>query len=589
MINCGCPRRVGTIREGAMPQANADKAFDQLAEKIFESYIDLNPIDGTWMGVHGANDARLPVRSAEAAEKELSVLQGLVRDLGAFRERELSPERVVELRLAKGGVTGRIQRLQRRPLWRRCPRCYVDDIVFGVYSLMIRDFAPVTKRARAVLGRLKEGPTHLEGGRQNLENPSPIFTEAAALSAHGAIDFLDTTMREFIASVPDNRLSGSLDRATSDLRQAMGGFAEWLEGNLMPRSHGDYAVGRAMFERLLSDEHFLAWTGEELIAAGQRIYQETLREMKRVAARIDPTRPWSKVVQSLKREHLKENEILPYFRKDVERARDFVARNRLATFPEEEALAVVPTPEFARPMTPIAAYLPPAPFADSPVGVLWVTTMDRRLDESHRESLLKEHPRWGTAITALHEAYPGRHLQQSRATCKKDRKLRFLFSSNSFAEGWSLYCEKMMAGSGFHRDDRSRLLQLKDLLWRACGVILDVELQTGRMGFNEAVTFLVRKAQIERQTAVAEVRRYCAHPTQPMSYVAGRAQIEELLEDYRAAKGDQFDLRRFHDELLDHGTIPIELIRFEMGIPRRKQERRGGRRTAAAAGRSTRH
>ena len=571
-----------------MPQTNADAAFDQLGEKIFQSYIEANPIDGTWLGIHGPNDARLPERSQEAAERELGELQGLAQDLGGFRERDLSLEQVVELRLARGGIAGRIQRLQRRPLWKRCPRCYVDDIVFGLYSLMIRDFAPAPKRARALLSRLKEGPRHLERGRENLEDPSPIFTEAAALNAHGAEQFLDTTMREFIASVPDGRLAASLERATEDLRGAMASFAEWLEGNLMPRSHGDFAVGRAMFERLLVDEHFLPFSSEELIASGQRVYQETLREMKRVAARIDSTRPWSKVVESLKREHLKENEILPIFRREAERAREFVARSRLAVVPEGETIEVVPTPEFARPMTPIAAYLPPAPFEDSLRGVIWVTTMDRSLDETHRQSLLKEHPRWGTAIAALHEAYPGRHLQQLYANRRRDRKLRFLFKSNSFSEGWSLYCEEMMARRGFWRDDRSRLLQLKDLLWRACRVILDVELQTGRMGFNEAVTFLVRKAHVERQTAVAEVRRYCAHPTQPMGYVAGRVLIEELLDDYQAAKGDDFDLGRFHDDLLSHGTIPIELIRMEMGIPRRKQERRPVRRDADAAARGTR-
>ena len=122
------------------------------------------------------------------------------------------------------------------------------------------------------------------------------------------------------------------------------------------------------------------------------------------------------------------------------------------------------------------------------------------------------------------------------------------------------------------------LFQLKQLLWRACRVIIDVGLQTGRMGFNDAVSFLVRKAHIERQHAVADVRRYCAHPTQPMSCVIGKVLITELLDDYKAVQGDRFDLRTFHDDLLSHGTIPIELVRMEMGIPHRKPAGRGHRR-----------
>jgi uncharacterized protein (DUF885 family) len=143
-----------------------------------------------------------------------------------------------------------------------------------------------------------------------------------------------------------------------------------------------------------------------------------------------------------------------------------------------------------------------------------------------------------------------------------------------------------MYQQGFYREDRSRLLQLKDLLWRACRVIIDVELQTGRMGFNEAVTFLVRKAHIERPNAVGEIRRYSAHPTEAMSCVAGKVQIEELLEDYKVARGDQFDLHAFHDDLLSHGTIPVELIRMEMGIPKRRPKGKGSRRHAGSRGRS---
>jgi uncharacterized protein (DUF885 family) len=107
------------------------------------------------------------------------------------------------------------------------------------------------------------------------------------------------------------------------------------------------------------------------------------------------------------------------------------------------------------------------------------------------------------------------------------------------------------------------------------------------MGFNEAVSFLVRKAHIERQHAVAEIRRHCFHPTQPMSCVIGKVLIEELLQDYRAERGDSFDLRAFHDELLSHGAIPIELIRMEMGIPRRSQIGRGHRRQGSPGPRST--
>ena len=115
-------------------------------------------------------------------------------------------------------------------------------------------------------------------------------------------------------------------------------------------------------------------------------------------------------------------------------------------------------------------------------------------------------------------------------------------------------------------DLRSRLLQLKDQLWRACRVIVDVGLHTGKMSFNDAVNFMVKEAKLERVNAVTEVRRYCQTPTQPMSYMLGKLQILALLDDYKKKHGAKFNLRKFHDELLSHGTIPVKYVRMLMGL-----------------------
>ncbi len=563
-----------------MPQKDANSGFDQLAGRIVDAMIERDPVEASWLGIHGENDSLLPDRSRESCQRELAVLQDLLKELTAVREKDLTIDRVVDLRLARGGLTARLLRMQRHPCWRESPCSYVDEAVFGLYSIMLRNYAPARIRGQSLLGRLKEIPRLLDQARANLENPSPILTEAAAMSADGAREFVDTAVKEFIARIDEPRLVAQLERAALDARDAIEAYREWLEGGLMLRSHGDFTIGRPLFDRLLHEQHFLDWDGDELIAIGQRAYVDAMRDLKRVSLRIDPGKPWSKVVEKLKETHPDSGDIVRTYASEMERAHAFVRRKGLVTLPAGESIDVVPTPGFARPMLPYAAYLPPAPFEAEQKGTFWVTTVDESGDLSHRESQLRGHTTYGIAVTALHEAYPGHHLQHAQANQLKGHKLRHFFPSTVFEEGWALYCEEMMYAQGFYHDDRERMLQLKDLVWRACRVIIDVELQSGRMGFNEAVNFLVRKAHVERPNAVSEVRRYCANPTQPMSYVAGKVQIQELLDDYRAMKGSRFELREFHDELLSHGTIPVELIRMEMGIPRRElspRERRRGR------------
>lgn len=166
-------------------------------------------------------------------------------------------------------------------------------------------------------------------------------------------------------------------------------------------------------------------------------------------------------------------------------------------------------------------------------------------------------------MIALHEGYPGHHVQLTRAM-DSEHPLRKQVMNNSFLEGWALYCEQMMYEQGFYTDPRVRLFQVKDMLWRAWRVIIDVGMHTAGMTFDEAVRLLVDKARLEEENAVAEVKRYAMSPTQPMSYVIGKLLILDLRRRYKENVGPAFDLKDFHDRLLSYGTIPPTLIASRM-------------------------
>ena len=130
------------------------------------------------------------------------------------------------------------------------------------------------------------------------------------MSAAGSIDFFDRALNDFAAGLDDPRLRSGLEQAGLEARASMVAFHEWLEGSLMPASAGDFAIGRPLYERLLAEEHGLPWTADELIAVGPAVYQDTMREIKRVAAHIQPGKPWSKVVESVKQVHPSVGEVL---------------------------------------------------------------------------------------------------------------------------------------------------------------------------------------------------------------------------------------------------------------------------------------
>ena len=152
-------------------------------------------------------------------------------------------------------------------------------------------------------------------------------------------------------------------------------------------------------------------------------------------------------------------------------------------------------------------YLAPSPFDHDQTGLFYVTPVDPSRPREEQEQQLQGHCLAAIPLTVAHEAYPGHHLQLYHSN-RGGSRLRRIADSTVMCEGWALYCEEMMFEEGYYPDPLTRVFQLKDLLWRACRVVIDVGLHTGRMSFAQAVDFLVEQAMLERVNAEAEVKRY---------------------------------------------------------------------------------
>jgi uncharacterized protein (DUF885 family) len=277
------------------------------------------------------------------------------------------------------------------------------------------------------------------------------------------------------------------------------------------------------------------------------------------ARAIDPTRTWRDIVDEAKARHPETNRLLDAYRSEVERAHRFVDEHQIAPIPGG-ALEVVETPVFHRGIVPYATYLPPAPFDDDQTGYFFVTPVDIGRPKTEQAERLREHATAAIPLVALHEGYPGRHLQMLHAN-RASTRLRQLADSSLFQKGWALYCEEMMDAQGFLTDRVTRVFRLRDLMWRACRVVLDCRLHAGTMTVDEAVAFLVEHALLERSTAESEVRRYTLTPTQPMSYIVGMREIVALRDETERRMGARFSLHEFHAGLLGAGSLPPALVR----------------------------
>jgi uncharacterized protein (DUF885 family) len=303
----------------------------------------------------------------------------------------------------------------------------------------------------------------------------------------------------------------------------------------------------------------LEFDADSLLAFGRESVAQVEAEMKTLAAEIRAGAAPADLIEDFKKDHPAAEEVLDFYRAWMDRSRAFVVEKDLCAIPEGEELEVIPTPGFERAVIPYAAYMPPAPYEKRQKGFFYVTPVEPDAPAEEREQKLAGHNRVKVPVVALHEGYPGHHLQLCRANRVANR-IRRETHSTPFIEGWALYCEEMMREQGFYEDLRMVLGQKKDTLWRAARVVLDASLHTGRMTYEEAVAFLVDKVSLERVNAEAEVNRYIYTPTQPMSYLVGKREIMALRDEYYR-KHPGSPLRAFHDRLLAVGSLPVRLVR----------------------------
>jgi uncharacterized protein (DUF885 family) len=163
---------------------------------------------------------------------------------------------------------------------------------------------------------------------------------------------------------------------------------------------------------------------------------------------------------------------------------------------------------------------------------------------------------------AYHEGVPGHHMQlsvQQQLTGLPKFRLHGL-GFNAYTEGWALYAEELGKEVGFYQDPVSDYGRLSSELFRAVRLVVDTGIHAKGWTRDQVVEFMRKSGAVDEPTIQSETDRYIAWPAQALSYKLGQLKIRELRERARKELGPKFDIRRFHDEMLDGGTLPLDLL-----------------------------
>ena len=526
-----------------------DRLFDALCQQFYHAWFRFHPEIAVDLGVYDYAD-QLTSYEHDDIGALLVLNQKMLSALDEINCAELSAVRQSDFRIVKGAITVELHDLEDNDWRYRNPLDYVP--VNAIYQLLIH---PGKNVQDAIEKRLQLIPDYLRGARVMLSQyPDRVVPQwahtAREMSVSGTAFIRGLARHPLIAAKFSSpaRLQPLLDDAAVALNE----FALNLERDVIPKAKGKFASGHNRFNRLLKMRHFLDTDAEAVLKFGERLVQDTEQELLQQSALICGEQDIAEALAKVRQKHPEASQLIDTYRRQMQAAHAWLLQADIVSVPERQSLKVQQTPLFMRDVIPFAAYEPPMPEDKEQRGLYYVTTVED-------ESLLAEHNQYSIDLTSVHEAFPGHHLQFVIANQNnRNNMTRLLNTSASMYEGWALYCEQLVFEQGLYDKEEHKFIMLRDRLWRALRIIIDVKIHTGQFSLEEAADLLVDKLGFDPSQAASEVNWYCHSAATPLCYAVG----SELILKARDIVGvaDNAELKAFHDDLLSQGSIALPLV-----------------------------
>lgn len=532
-------------------------AFHSLAKTYLEENLRLSPESATQLGDH-----RFDGNWSDFSPKGLTVMREMnartLKQLDAISTGNLGEDDAVDADILRTNLQSNLFLYDELKEFEWNPLLYNPGP--GLFSLLARDYAPVETRLESLRQRLSTVDVILVAARANLKRPPKLHTETAIAQNKGVIAWLKGDLE---AQCKDH---AKLREARDSAVKALEAYGGWLEKDLLPCSTGDFRLGKDLWRKKLVFTLESNFTPEQILTRAESELKQTHTDMTAVAHQLYPDAPkgmsehdlCKTVLDRLAAKHADNKTILQEAREDLASATRFVAEKKLMSLPTEKC-NVIEMPEFNRGVA-VAYCESPGPletkgetfFAIAPTPADWTP---------HRvESFYREYNHAMLNDLTVHEAMPGHFLQLMAANrFQAPTRLRSVFQSGTFVEGWATYAEQVMAREGFGGPE-VRMEQLKMRLRLILNAILDQRVHMGTMTQAEGEHFLEEEGFQEEGEAAGKWRRACLTSTQLSTYFVGNLEVNEISRDYTQAH-PEMSVGARHDKMLSFGSPAPRYIR----------------------------
>jgi uncharacterized protein (DUF885 family) len=567
--------------------ATAQEADVRLAS-FFKDYLDQyfrqQPLEATRLGDHRFDD-RLedlsrPSRAAWLARTR-AALKRLPQQVDYAK---LSHAGQIDFEILRQELVRTVWLTENTNPFEDDPRTYNDYINDGIYSLLAQSTLPRETNVANSIARMAQVPRVIAAARENLRHPPRPILETAIRQNRGAIAFYEQGLFDLAGETPQ---LPALKTAAAPVAAALKDYQKFLEGNLLARASGEWRLGRRKFARKLELVLDAGFTADEVLADAEAEFARVERDMYVIASqlwsRYFPKAPLppddregrraatAQVMAAVGREHGRPEDLLQDTRATVDRIKSFIRDRDILRLPDPDHCRIIEMPEFKRGNS--LAYLENAPPLDPNAASFYaISPPPADWDAGRVRSFLEEYNRHMLQVLTIHEAYPGHYVQLEYSNRSRS-PIRRILQSGVFVEGWAVYTEQTMLDEGYgERDLALRLSQLKFYLRAVANAILDHKMHCTRMTDDEALQFLTEGAFQSEGEARLKIIRAKQSSVQLSTYFVGRMAHYRLRQQVQRELGDRFELGRYHEAVLDHGSVPTkflpELVRARLAQPR---------------------
>jgi uncharacterized protein (DUF885 family) len=552
-----------------------DDGFQKVAHDYVEQYLHANPEQASELGDHRF-DGELTDYSAQARAKDLATQKEFRDKLNAIDGTQLTGANNIDFRILKENIDYEIFRAEelKESVWN--PLVYMQSLANSLYLLVARDFAPAEKRIPSLRERMGNIPGVIAQAKANLQHPPPIHTETAIEQTQGAINLVRTELAPLLDQAP--QMKKELAPLQDKTAAALEDYKKWLQNDLLPRSDGNFRLGEEKYRKklrfaLASDlpmEEIMKRAKADLEQTQTAIYETALPLYKKYFPNADQKTLADKhkvtgaVLGKLAEQHPDDATVVDYAKKITAEATGFVKQHDLVTVPNVP-LDVIAMPEFKRGVA-IAYCDAPGPLEKNGKTFFAVAPTPKDWSKERKESFFREYNNYMIRDLTVHEAMPGHFLQLARSNeFRAPTLVRAIFQSGPFIEGWAVYCEQVMAEQGYGGAE-VKMQQLKMRLRAICNAILDQSIHAGNMSEKEALDLMTKEGYQQEGEAVAKWKRARLTSAQLSTYFVGATEHLDLRAAEQKKLGDQFNLKKYNDQVISYGSPPVKYVRELMGL-----------------------